>query len=102
MPESTKILNYNLYPLIVGSVALPKLTLTIPENSTEGPALRQEQLKFLVERTLPTHLFVMVCIVFPKLLCFEKLLLFQPQVKGCPKLPVVFEHENSGTSTAVK
>lgn len=60
LPESVKILKYNLYPLVAGSVALPKINLNVPENSTEGPALREEQLRFLVERSLPTHLFVMV------------------------------------------
>lgn len=61
LPESTNILKYNLYPLTAGSVALPKINLTIPENSTDGPALREEHLRQLVERSLPTHLFVMVC-----------------------------------------
>lgn len=66
LPESVKVLEYNLYPLATGSVALPKLILTVPENSTEGPALRQEQVNELVERCLPTHFFVMVCYnIFP-------------------------------------
>ncbi|EFA10428.2 Trafficking protein particle complex subunit 11-like Protein [Tribolium castaneum] len=69
LPESVKSIQYNLYPLIAGSVALPKLVLTLPENSGEVPGLRQEQLKSLVERCLPTHLYVM------------------PQVKGAPQLP---------------
>lgn len=60
LPDNTKELEYNLYPLIAGSVALPKLVLTVPEDSTEGPALRQEQINDLIERSLPTHFFVMV------------------------------------------
>lgn len=59
LPESTKILQYNLYPLVSGCVKLPKLTLTVPEGSTEGPALRQEQLNSLIERALPRHFFIM-------------------------------------------
>ncbi|XP_066143332.1 trafficking protein particle complex subunit 11 [Euwallacea fornicatus] len=71
LPFSTKKLQYNLYPLLAGSVPLPKLLLTIPENSTEGPALRQDQLNQLIERTIPTCIYVM------------------PQLKGNPKLPDV-------------
>nr|XP_022918044.1 trafficking protein particle complex subunit 11 [Onthophagus taurus] len=66
LPNSEKIIEYNLYPLTAGSVGLPRLLLNIPENSTEGPALRQEQLNLLIERRLPKYLFVM------------------PQVKGDP------------------
>lgn len=61
LPESTKTLQYNLYPLIAGCVMLPKLTLTVPEGSPEGPALRQEQINSLIERAVPTHFFIMVC-----------------------------------------
>lgn len=60
LPESERIIEYNLYPLIAGSVPLPRLILSIPENSTEGPALRQEQLNLLFERALPKYLYVMV------------------------------------------
>lgn len=60
LPGSERIVEYNLYPLIPGSVALPKLVLSIPDSSTEGPALRQDHLLSLVERALPKYLFVMV------------------------------------------
>ncbi|RZC34292.1 trafficking protein particle complex subunit 11 [Asbolus verrucosus] len=71
LPDSVKTIQYNLYPLIAGSVALPKLILTIPENNSEVPTLHQDQLKSLVDRCLPTHLYVM------------------PQVKGSPNIPNV-------------
>lgn len=60
LPLSKRKLQYNLYPLLAGSVALPKLTLTIPDKSPEGPVIREDQLKALLERALPTHLYVMV------------------------------------------
>lgn len=63
LPESTKELEYNLYPLIAGSVALPKLVLTVPENNADGSLLKQEQINQLIERNLPTHFFVMVCML---------------------------------------
>lgn len=59
LPESTKVLKYNLYPLVTGGVALPKMILSIPENSIESPALRDTHLKLLVARSLPTHLSIM-------------------------------------------
>ncbi|KAL1490737.1 hypothetical protein ABEB36_013385 [Hypothenemus hampei] len=59
LPFSTKLLQYNLYPLLPGNVSLPKLILTIPENSTEGPALRQDQLTQLIDRTVPYSIYVM-------------------------------------------
>ncbi|CAH0554376.1 unnamed protein product [Brassicogethes aeneus] len=71
LPNSKRNLQYNLYPLLAGSVALPKLTLSIPENTVEGPALREEHLKDLLERALPTHLYVM------------------PQAKGNPIMPEI-------------
>lgn len=61
LPESTKELKYNLFPLIAGSVALPKLNITVPESNMEGSFLKQEQINQLIERSLPTHFFVMVC-----------------------------------------
>jgi hypothetical protein len=87
LPESEKTIQYNLYPLIAGSVALPKLVLTIPENTGEIPGLRQDELKSLVDRSLPTHLYVMVRCSFH---CRRLLLLtneFQPQAKGAPTIP---------------
>ncbi|KAI4461539.1 hypothetical protein MML48_5g00002769 [Holotrichia oblita] len=72
LPGSERVVEYNLYPLIPGSVSLPKLLLSIPDSSTEGPALRQDHLVSLLERALPKHLYVM------------------PQMKGKPKLdPIV-------------
>ncbi|XP_050304839.1 trafficking protein particle complex subunit 11 [Anthonomus grandis grandis] len=68
MPHTTKILQYNLYPLVAGNVFLPRLMLTIPENSTEGPALRQDQLNQLIERAISCSMYVM------------------PQAKGNPEL----------------
>lgn len=69
LPSAKKVLTYNLYPLIAGSVCLPKLVLSLPES--EGPALRQEQLNALLQRSLPTHIFVM------------------PQKKGNPTIPKI-------------
>lgn len=60
LPGSERIVEYNLYPLIPGSVSLPKLLLSIPDSSTEGPALRQDHLVSLLERALPKYLYVMV------------------------------------------
>lgn len=73
LPNSTKTLQYNLYPLIAGSVALPRILLTIPENSTDGPALRQDQLNQLIERTIPQYIYVI------------------PQIKGNAELPEIIE-----------
>lgn len=95
LPYSTKILQYNLYPLLAGSVALPRLSLSIPENSTEGPALRQDQLNQLIERTIPYNMYVMVSALLlfnglGKQLCMT----FQPQLKGNPKLPNIVQLKN--------
>lgn len=79
LPYSTKTLQYNLYPLIAGSVALPRLVLSIPENSTEGPALRQDQLNQLIGRTIPQQMYVM------------------PQIKGNATLPDVLEPRTIST-----
>lgn len=57
-PRSSKTVEYNLYPLIAGSVMLPKLTLGFADG--EPSAEMQEQLNCLVERKIPTHLFIMV------------------------------------------
>lgn len=77
LPGSTKTLQYNLYPLIAGSVALPRLILTIPEG-TDGPALRQDQVNQLIDRTIPLHIYVM------------------PQIKGNAKLPDILESKKVG------
>ncbi|KAK9736185.1 Gryzun, putative Golgi trafficking [Popillia japonica] len=77
LPGSERIVEYNLYPLIPGSVSLPKLLLSIPDSSTEGPALRQDHLVSLLERALPKYLYVM------------------PQMKGKPKLdPIRLQDED--------
>ncbi|XP_060529048.1 trafficking protein particle complex subunit 11 [Cylas formicarius] len=59
LPNSVKTVQYNLYPLTGGCIMLPKFTLKIPEGSTEGPALRQDQLNQLVDRSISRHLYVM-------------------------------------------
>ncbi|KAH1003355.1 trafficking protein particle complex subunit 11 [Dendroctonus ponderosae] len=71
LPFSTKTLRYNLYPLLAGSVALPRLVLSLPQHGNEGPALRPDQLAQLIERTIPCSIYVM------------------PQVKGAPPLPAL-------------
>lgn len=50
-PSSTKVLDYNLYPLYCGSVILPKLRL----KDSELPNLQQ-----MLDRVLPNSIFVMV------------------------------------------
>ncbi|KAF5298216.1 hypothetical protein FQA39_LY02640 [Lamprigera yunnana] len=59
LPGTTKMLQYNLYPLVAGSVLLPKLSLSICGENDENSALKQDELDSLVERSLPTHLFIM-------------------------------------------
>ncbi|XP_017779460.1 PREDICTED: trafficking protein particle complex subunit 11 [Nicrophorus vespilloides] len=73
LPGDRRKLKYNLYPLIAGSVSLPRLVLSVPENSTDGPSLRQEHLNSLLHRSLPTHIYVM------------------PQMKGQPELTNVIK-----------
>lgn len=59
-PTSTKILQYNLNPLIAGSVALPKLSLKVPEvGDNETTIIQQDQLNSLTTRMLQTHIYVM-------------------------------------------
>ncbi|KAJ8917803.1 hypothetical protein NQ315_010709 [Exocentrus adspersus] len=71
LPHSTRVLNYNMYPLIAGNVAIPRLNLTVPENdSGEPPVMQEDQLKRLIERSIPSHIYVM------------------PQVKGKPTYPI--------------
>ncbi|KAJ9597775.1 hypothetical protein L9F63_011383 [Diploptera punctata] len=57
LPESVHKLDYNLYPLLSGLVALPRLRLTISERSDF--AVHQAQLVEMLDRSLPTHVFVM-------------------------------------------
>lgn len=52
LPGSVKKLEYSLYPLFSGLVALPRLVLTAPEYA--------EQLSQIIERNLPSHVYVMV------------------------------------------
>ncbi|KAK5645307.1 hypothetical protein RI129_006607 [Pyrocoelia pectoralis] len=59
LPESTKTLQYNLYPLVAGNVMLPKLSLTVNGEGLGDAMLTQEQLNSLIERALPTHVFIM-------------------------------------------
>uniref|UniRef100_A0A1Y1MLA7 Trafficking protein particle complex subunit 11 n=1 Tax=Photinus pyralis TaxID=7054 RepID=A0A1Y1MLA7_PHOPY len=59
LPSSTKTLQYNLYPLVAGNVMLPKLSLTVSGEGMEGLTLTQEQLDNLIDRSLPTHVFIM-------------------------------------------
>ncbi|XP_069669154.1 trafficking protein particle complex subunit 11 [Periplaneta americana] len=57
LPESVHKLDYNLYPLLSGLVALPRLKLTISDRS--DTPIRQPQLSELLDRSLPSHVFVM-------------------------------------------
>lgn len=58
LPESIHKMDYNLYPLLSGLVALPRLRLTVSDRS--DIPIRQPQLTELLERSLPSHVFVMV------------------------------------------
>lgn len=60
LPHKKQIVKYNLYPLLAGSVALPKFNLNLPVNGLISPLLRQDDLNALIQRSLPTHLFIMV------------------------------------------
>jgi hypothetical protein len=60
LPESVHKMCYNLYPLLSGLVALPRLRLTISDQS--NMPIRQPELTELLERSLPSHVFVMVSI----------------------------------------
>ncbi|XP_067008734.2 trafficking protein particle complex subunit 11 [Anabrus simplex] len=57
LPESVRTLDYNLYPLLSGLVALPRLHLTTEER-VDSP-IQQSQLTELLERSLPSHVYVM-------------------------------------------
>lgn len=57
LPESVHKMCYNLYPLLSGLVALPRLKLTISDQS--NMPIRQPELTELLDRSLPSHVFVM-------------------------------------------
>jgi hypothetical protein len=80
MPDAVHTLSYNLYPLLSGLVALPQLKLTPTESSID---LKANQLTELLERSLPTHIYVMVKlkkigIIWELNDCF----VLQPRAKG--------------------
>lgn len=57
LPESVRTLDYNLYPLLSGLVALPRLCLSlVKEGQLELPP---SALAELLQRCLPTHVYVM-------------------------------------------
>lgn len=57
LPESVRTLDYNLYPLLSGLVALPRLCLSlVKEGQLELPP---SALVELLQRCLPTHVYVM-------------------------------------------
>lgn len=60
LPESVHKMCYNLYPLQSGLVALPRLRLTISDQS--NMPIRQAELTELLDRSLPSHVFVMVSV----------------------------------------
>lgn len=60
LPESVHKMCYNLYPLLSGQVALPRLRLTISDQS--NMPIRQPELTELLDRSLPSHVFVMVSV----------------------------------------
>ncbi|XP_049939900.1 trafficking protein particle complex subunit 11 isoform X1 [Schistocerca serialis cubense] len=57
LPDSIRTLDYNLYPLLSGLVALPRLKLT-PVERSDSP-VHQSLLSELLERSLPSHVYVM-------------------------------------------
>lgn len=62
LPESVRTLDYNLYPLLSGLVALPRLCLSLVKEGQlelQPPALAE-----LLQRCLPTHVYVMVMNIF--------------------------------------
>ena len=71
LPESVRTLDYNLYPLLSGLVALPRLCLSLVKDGQLD--LQPSALAELLQRCLPTHVYVM------------------PQAKGkalAPQIPV--------------
>lgn len=57
LPESVHKMDYNLYPLLSGLVALPRLKLIVSDRS--DVPIRHLQLIELLDRSLPSHVFVM-------------------------------------------
>nr|CAD7408851.1 unnamed protein product [Timema cristinae] len=57
LPESIRSLDYNLYPLLSGLVALPRLHLSVSDKS-DSP-IKQPQLIEILDRSLPAHVYVM-------------------------------------------
>ena len=58
LPSSTYQLRYQLVPLLPGNVALPRLRL----NLLRAPAVTMDA---VLQKMLPTHIFVLVCINLP-------------------------------------
>lgn len=54
LPESHRRLEYNLYPLLSGLVALPKLKLTVSPD-----IVTQQQITEFIDRVLPSHVYIM-------------------------------------------
>lgn len=61
-PEDDYVLMYNLYPLLPGFVALPPLQLK--PSATSIDPLEQNVLDELVNRYVPTHIYVLVSYQF--------------------------------------
>lgn len=55
LPESHHKIEYNLYPLVAGLVALPQLKLTVSEDFATTT-----QVSDLLERSVPPHVYIMV------------------------------------------
>uniref|UniRef100_A0A1B6BYJ1 Trafficking protein particle complex subunit 11 n=1 Tax=Clastoptera arizonana TaxID=38151 RepID=A0A1B6BYJ1_9HEMI len=54
LPESFQKLEYNLYPLLSGLVALPQIKIAVtPETIT------QQQISELIDRVVPSHVYIM-------------------------------------------
>jgi hypothetical protein len=69
LPESVHKMCYNLYPLLSGLVALPRLRLTITDRS--NMPIRQPELAELLDRSLPSHVFVMVSTCMSVVPCYQ-------------------------------
>ncbi|XP_001606110.2 trafficking protein particle complex subunit 11 [Nasonia vitripennis] len=57
LPESEKKVEWILRPLVAGFVALPSLSLTVPED--EEYKLNKTRLKEVIERSIPSHIYIM-------------------------------------------
>lgn len=92
LPNSTKTLQYIMYPLLAGSLPIPKLVLSDSggNNTDENVfVLDQLQLNSLTKRTLPSHIYVMVRYI-KKFVFLYILGFFQPQTRGNAKLSEMF------------